>query len=192
MKFPDHAAARRHLDRIDAASRSAETTGHGPAFVAAGFTAWHTGGGCMAWGLAYPDGKGEAMVTDASGIAFPEVGGPILIGHYADTENGTDEGRSYECNTVAEALLWLAGARGVEGAEQPLCAELNAWQSAQGLPAVSADEHDGETLTNEQREWLNGFIARWNAWEAGERAHNGLGVQHAVADDAPRYFPAIG
>jgi hypothetical protein len=43
-----------------------------------------------------------------------------------------------------------------------LIAEYTTWCTAQDLPQLSADEHDYETLTPQQREYIRRFIERWD------------------------------
>lgn len=67
----------------------------------------------------------------------------------------------------------------------PLIAEYNAWIDTQALPSMSADElffelcavRDGEEsafvaadypVTQEQIEWLHGFMGRWEEAERGD------------------------
>ena len=47
-----------------------------------------------------------------------------------------------------------------------LCAEYAAWNKSNGLNLGSADEHHfDEYLTEEQREWVRDFSARWEEAE---------------------------
>ncbi len=53
--------------------------------------------------------------------------------------------------------------------EADMCAELEAWCKAQGLPYLSADELVVEaTLTPEQSTFLRDFMKRWDAMLDGE------------------------
>lgn len=48
--------------------------------------------------------------------------------------------------------------------------EYTAWNKAQGLDLGSADEHMfDESLTEEQRQWVHDFCARWEEAEARDR-----------------------
>jgi hypothetical protein len=47
--------------------------------------------------------------------------------------------------------------------EASLCAELEAWCKAQGLPYLSADELAVLELTAEQREYVSNFMKLWDA-----------------------------
>ncbi len=45
-----------------------------------------------------------------------------------------------------------------------LIAEYQTWCEAHGLPSnISADEHERESLTDEQSDWLYDFCERWDA-----------------------------
>lgn len=52
----------------------------------------------------------------------------------------------------------------------PLCEVYRQWNESQGLNLGSADEHwFDETLTQEQRDWLRAFSARWESIARLER-----------------------
>lgn len=62
----------------------------------------------------------------------------------------------------------------------PLIAEYEAWNKAQGLNLGSADEHlFDEALTDGQRRWLADFCERW---EEAERADREARRQEAIAE----------
>lgn len=55
--------------------------------------------------------------------------------------------------------------------EATLCAELESYCNANGLPFLSADELAASDHPNdEQREWLRDFCARWDRWEDQQSA----------------------
>jgi hypothetical protein len=47
-----------------------------------------------------------------------------------------------------------------------LATEYAGWCARNNLPSVSADEHDLELLSPDQREWIEAFIIRWDAVSA--------------------------
>lgn len=48
-------------------------------------------------------------------------------------------------------------------AEEQLTAMYQEWCDAEGLPQLSADDHDHETLTEAQSRWIYAFSAMWDA-----------------------------
>lgn len=48
-------------------------------------------------------------------------------------------------------------------AEAQLCDMYQQWCDAEGLPSLSADEHDHDTLTERQSNWIRAFSAMWDA-----------------------------
>jgi hypothetical protein len=46
-----------------------------------------------------------------------------------------------------------------------LAFEYEGWCKREGLPLISADEHDPATLNEAQHVWLSGFSLRWRAAE---------------------------
>lgn len=48
-------------------------------------------------------------------------------------------------------------------AELQLTEMYQEWCEAEGLPQLSADEHDHETLTEAQSRWIRAFCEMWDA-----------------------------
>lgn len=64
-----------------------------------------------------------------------------------------------------EARLFVDHAYGeysADDAVNTLIKEYGDWTTANGLPELSADEHDPDDLTKEQNDWLRNFIYRWD------------------------------
>jgi len=53
------------------------------------------------------------------------------------------------------------------------------WTNVNELPALSADEHDRNKLTEEQIKWLNEFSEHWD---------NQVDIDHFIADNTPKFF----
>jgi hypothetical protein len=55
----------------------------------------------------------------------------------------------------------------IRAEECALCAELETWCGVQGLPFISADDlrRREDITTAAQRDWLEDYCARWDAWE---------------------------
>jgi hypothetical protein len=53
------------------------------------------------------------------------------------------------------------GEYNAEDAINTLIKEYGDWTKANGLPELSADEHDPDDLTKEQNDYLRGFLVRW-------------------------------
>ena len=53
------------------------------------------------------------------------------------------------------------------------------WTTVNELPALSADEHDRDKLTEEQIKWLNEFSEHWD---------NQIDIDHFIDDNTPKFF----
>ena len=53
------------------------------------------------------------------------------------------------------------------------------WTNVNELPALSADEHDRNKLTEEQIKWLNEFSEHWD---------NQIDIDHFIDDNTPKFF----
>ena len=53
------------------------------------------------------------------------------------------------------------------------------WTTVNEHPALSADEHDRDKLTEEQIKWLNEFSEHWD---------NQVDIDHFIDDNTPKFF----